>query len=824
MGSQIPPRSRAQERETWLRKKMKKNSVDLSEKRLNNDDAAIIADELKRNSYPLKMLFLSHNKKIGNAGIAAIADALHSNETLEQLFLSDCKIGDQGAAAFKEALKVNKTLRTLELALNKIGEQGAISLADALTTNSTLVELDLDNNKIGQKGTVAFANALTVNATLQILNLIDNKVKDAGAVALAGSIATNKALRNLFLEDNRIGSDGAVAFTEALKENKTLEVLSLGSNDMIGDIGATAFSGALKVNQTLKKLDLSNCGISVIGSVDIADALKQNSTLLKLEIGHNDEIGDEGAVSFVGAIHLHSLVLNSSNISAEGIRTMVEGLKQANSTLKSLHLDGNSVGNVGAIAIAGWLKQNTTLEDLYLGECEIGAVGAVALADAVKKNLTIEMIDLDDNEGAGVAIALADIESTLGMDRTERYILALRNNGNVTAIDSFTLSDDLEYTFSSDKARELGASLQGNTVVTELKILLDEEWAEQDIGGDLDPILQYIEQSPTLSRLSYILRRRDEPASSVVVQRFFEAVANRPTAVDFKLIVDVKWLDDRDNLNIFGSLMRKTEYSFVKDLALIHRDFFGRFVLDEDDFVDVLDSAQFVAALMATTTLESLSIEIGIPCTKFLKAWKAKARNSKIQSFSLTVKDPGTFRQLLDTLPSLFYLEEFRLELVGRRVEGVWRTQQGDWLRALKQNGSMRRVELTFDRAPQDPQLLELHQQRVQMYCQRNELLPARIAKPRLPVAATARATNATADNNNAAEDRTPVRLYPALFHHALQCPNRGLGWVLAGMAALEDRVPGNAHTADEDAASQSPVAAPQDDTNQQRNKRQRRS
>ena len=51
-----------------------------------------------------------------------------------------------------------------------------------------------------------------------------------------------------------------------------------------------------------------------------------------------------------------------------------------NSTLTSLNLLDNDIGEVGADALAKGLKENSTLTPLNLGDNQIGDVGVDALA------------------------------------------------------------------------------------------------------------------------------------------------------------------------------------------------------------------------------------------------------------------------------------------------------------------------------------------------------------------------------------------------------------------------------------------------------------
>ena len=57
---------------------------------------------------------------------------------------------------------------------------------------------------------------------------------------------------------------------------------SLGHNKEIGDEGAKALAEALKVNTTVEKLDLMYCGIGDDGAAALAEALRSNTSLTEL--------------------------------------------------------------------------------------------------------------------------------------------------------------------------------------------------------------------------------------------------------------------------------------------------------------------------------------------------------------------------------------------------------------------------------------------------------------------------------------------------------------------------------------------------------------
>jgi len=105
------------------------SEIDLSSKGLTDHDATVVAEILKSNTSVTRVL-LGNNKRIGDEGVKALAEALKVNATVKELVLSHCRIGDDGAAALAEALRSNTSLKYLQV--DGIGNKRKKVLRDAL--------------------------------------------------------------------------------------------------------------------------------------------------------------------------------------------------------------------------------------------------------------------------------------------------------------------------------------------------------------------------------------------------------------------------------------------------------------------------------------------------------------------------------------------------------------------------------------------------------------------------------------------------------------------------------------------------------------------
>ncbi len=75
----------------------------------------------------------------------------------------------------------------------------------------------------------------------------------------------------------------------------------------------------------------------------------------------------------------------------------------------------NSIGDEGAVAIAGLLERTDTITSVHLQSNNIGDKGVIALTTALKKNRSVSELDISSNEfgnaGAAEVRKLLDVRS-----------------------------------------------------------------------------------------------------------------------------------------------------------------------------------------------------------------------------------------------------------------------------------------------------------------------------------------------------------------------------------------------------------------------------
>ncbi|EGD72704.1 hypothetical protein PTSG_04432 [Salpingoeca rosetta] len=104
--------------------------------------------------------------------------------------LSGKKLGDAGMAYVAEALQKNKVIDWLDLTNNAITSDGVKALADTLTAHETLCTLTLTDNDIDDEGARTLATVVGSNPNINTLSLHENeKITPVGIKAIQDAVA-----------------------------------------------------------------------------------------------------------------------------------------------------------------------------------------------------------------------------------------------------------------------------------------------------------------------------------------------------------------------------------------------------------------------------------------------------------------------------------------------------------------------------------------------------------------------------------------------------------------------------------------------------------
>lgn len=169
---------------------------------------------------------------------------------------------------------------------------------------------------------------------------------------------------------------------------------------------------SLKDN-TLKSRHLSGQLLSLSQVEQLAKALKDNTSLTSLLLSVNN-LGNEGCQIIVEALKgntsLNELSLDGNILGDEAGKAIGEMLK-TNTSLTRLYLQSNHMGDEAGKVIANALKTNTSLTYLSLGDNGFGNVTGKAISEALKVNTSLNKLNLygnwlDDEGGKAIVRAL----------------------------------------------------------------------------------------------------------------------------------------------------------------------------------------------------------------------------------------------------------------------------------------------------------------------------------------------------------------------------------------------------------------------------------
>ena len=193
-------------------------------------------------------------------------------------------------------------------------------------------------------------------------------------------------------------------------------------------------------------------GINAAGAAAISIALTGNSSLITLDLGDNI-IGDAGVSSLSQALKenscLNTLNLNGNRIGEAGASSLFQALT-ANCSLNTLTLSRNLLGGAGVSSLSLALTANSSLTTLDLSRNLIDDAGASSLFQALTANSSLTSLDLMYN--------------SIGNDGASSLSQALAANSSLTSLDLSYNSIDEAGTLS------LSQALTANSSLTTLRI------------------------------------------------------------------------------------------------------------------------------------------------------------------------------------------------------------------------------------------------------------------------------------------------------------------------------------------------------------------
>uniref|UniRef100_A0A8C4NJU5 Capping protein regulator and myosin 1 linker 1 n=1 Tax=Eptatretus burgeri TaxID=7764 RepID=A0A8C4NJU5_EPTBU len=368
----------------------------------------------------------------------------NSSSALQSLCLSGNPFEDRGVTCLCTPLsKLPKGLKSLSLARTSLTSKGVNALAQALLTNEvmfrSLTHLDLSGNSFRGDDLLNLQNFLAQPNALSVLDLsaTDCAIDTVFGVLKSCSqhlithvfvrfyssrrsrdvpssfkqfFCSCLALQQLNLSGTKLPAEGLKALLLGLTCNDQVRNVSLDlSSCELRSFGAQILEGCIADLHNVSSLDISDNGLeSDLGTLTVW--LSKNRSLKHLALGKNFNNIKANAwllvlldiELFVAGTYspqpLKSLSLADSKLKAD--LTIIINALGSNTSLTSVDLSGNGMGDLGAKMLAKALQINTKLRTVIWDKNNTTAQGFQDVARALEKNCTLRFMPMPINDAS----------------------------------------------------------------------------------------------------------------------------------------------------------------------------------------------------------------------------------------------------------------------------------------------------------------------------------------------------------------------------------------------------------------------------------------
>ncbi|XP_071505200.1 uncharacterized protein [Diadema antillarum] len=352
----------------------------------------------------LRVIDLSNNP-LDDRGIKHLCGPIAKmSHGLSELRLSKTGISGDGASALGKALGENNfiptTLKVLDLSGNAFRDSDLANLYAFLCHPNNISHLDLSDSEcsLNQIFECLFRGC---SSNITHLNLsgtfAHSKPLPAAPRQVKNFFTSTVNLKCLNVSRNKISPPVIKEMLESIGFNRNLTdvEIDLSSNEL-GQEGANAISGCIPMLSNINKLDLHDNGFND-AMVTLVAWIGQNKSIQWLNLGHNmSNVNKKDKEKVVNAMEdmiqnpdlpLHTLLV-ANNRMHHDTHQLINALG-SNTTLHTIDLSGNGIGDIGARLLAKALQINSKLQKVILDNNGITAQGFQDLAQAMERNYTL---------------------------------------------------------------------------------------------------------------------------------------------------------------------------------------------------------------------------------------------------------------------------------------------------------------------------------------------------------------------------------------------------------------------------------------------------
>jgi Ran GTPase-activating protein 1 len=264
-------------------------------------------------------------------------------------------------------------LTEVNVSENALGPRG-IQACETILTLKTLNTLHFCNNGISAEACAQIESLLLGRGTpppIVSFQYHNNMSGDGGGESVSRIISQCPLLKDIRFSSCRSKNKGCKAFVQSLLIFDELEKI-LFSDVSAGLEAAEILASVIRKQKRLRYLNLRDAGLTEEGVKAVLDALRDTELPLEyLDLSGNDITSDL----------------------AESIASMLSSQKQ----LVDLYLDDNEIGSAGLVVISAAIPNLTRLRIFSACTCEITSIGAHKVAQAISKLRRFSQLSLNGN-------------------------------------------------------------------------------------------------------------------------------------------------------------------------------------------------------------------------------------------------------------------------------------------------------------------------------------------------------------------------------------------------------------------------------------------
>jgi len=159
---------------------------------------------------------------LGDKGCIALAHALNGNDQVTGVNIGSNDLGPECFATVAELVRLNTAITDLYMGHNvKAGDDGVAPLAIALTKSKSVKVLDLTDTNLSDESALALAHMLELNEVLSTLWIRNNQMTDGGMAILMDTLdCCNAHLTAIVCDDNPASAEMQKKLTDLGSEKR----------------------------------------------------------------------------------------------------------------------------------------------------------------------------------------------------------------------------------------------------------------------------------------------------------------------------------------------------------------------------------------------------------------------------------------------------------------------------------------------------------------------------------------------------------------------------------------------------------------------------